>query len=127
VDVVRNALKNSPTDHAKVLVGFISDMYTKPTVVRGCKSCDDFVNTDNHKAVRFYLYRRAAKHLRYAEGPRLPFPWEMELLIKALYPGTGTETWTTFAFRRADDYEQSYRDNPPASHATGVKRSRDDK
>ena len=82
---------------------FLTDMYARPTDVRGCASPSDFSRPGVHGAVRFYLYRRAAAHLGYRGCPRLPLPFEMEELIRSLYMGDGPQSWT-FAFNRINKH-----------------------
>ena len=89
-----------------MVADFLVAMYERPSLVRGCTTTADFANPGNHGAVRFFLYRRAARRLNY-QVERVPLPFELEVIIKALFMGDGPTSWTTFVPQRVAYHEQS--------------------
>lgn len=89
------AIRIDPVEHASMIIDALGKIFDRPDLVRGCHATSDFLRPSTHNAIRFFLYRHAAARLHYKEV-RVPLPFELEAMIKALYPGGGPQSWTTF-------------------------------
>jgi hypothetical protein len=100
VNVLQSALALTMSECAAIVCDGVNSMYDKPKSVMGCKAGSDFRMPSKHNAVRFFLYRYAARRLGYQA--RLPLPWGVELIIKCFFPGSNPDDWTQFRAKYDD-------------------------